>query len=305
MRLSCRLLLGLMLLGTAVARAAEPVPAAKATTTFTLWQLPEQTLSQMMSYVVRTAGGKLIVIDGGTAGDAPYLRDFLASRGNSVEAWFITHPHSDHVDAPTQLLANPQGLKVGTVYASLPEEDWVAKYVPSDDDKQSLEAFREVLKKTGQRAVDLELGQSLTIDGVHIRVLGIRNPELTSNCFNNSSIVLKMWDDTKSILFLGDLGFEGGQKLLKGPYRDQLHAEYVQMAHHGQNGAGEEVYQAIKPKYCLWPAPRWLWDNDAGYGREVKGKGTGRLKTLEVRAWMEKLNVQRHYVSADGLQKIE
>ena len=37
--------------------------------TFTLWQLPEQTASQMMSYVLRTAGGKVIVIDGGVHGE--------------------------------------------------------------------------------------------------------------------------------------------------------------------------------------------------------------------------------------------
>ena len=33
--------------------------AAPATPTFTLWQLPEQTRIQMMSYVLRTANGKV------------------------------------------------------------------------------------------------------------------------------------------------------------------------------------------------------------------------------------------------------
>lgn len=299
MRIIASILAALTML-CAVATGAEPDATAAKPSTFTLWQLPEQTHSQMMSYVLRTAGGKLIVIDGGTAGDAAYLRGFLAALGNTVEAWFISHPHSDHVDALTAILTQPQGLKIAKIYASLPDPEWVTQHVPKDDDIPNIQAFRDILAKTGQPCADLQLGEEMAIDGVRIRVLGIRNPELTHNCLNNSSVVLKVWDEAKSILFLGDLGFEGGKKLLHGPYADQLHADYVQMAHHGQNGVGEDVYQAIKPTACLWPTPAWLWDNDPG-----TGKGTGRWKTLFTRAWMEKLNVQRHYVSKDGLQRIE
>lgn len=278
-------------------QAPDPSPAAA---TFTLWQLPEQTRSQMMSYVIRTTGGKLIVIDGGTAGDAPYLRGFLAALGNQVEAWFISHPHSDHVDALTEILRQPHNLQIGTVYASLPEPEWVAQHVPQNDDLPNIKNFREALATTKQAAVDLQVGQTLTIDGVHIEVFGVRNPEITDNPLNNSSVVLKVWDERKSILFLGDLGVEAGAKLLAGPYGGKLHVDYVQMAHHGQNGVGEDVYQAIKPSYCLWPTPRWLWDCDSG-----KGKGSGHWKTLAVRAWMDKLNIQRHFVSADGLYRID
>jgi len=283
-----------------VAIAADQSVNATRSATFTLWQLPEQTGTQMMSYVLRTPNGKLIVLDGGTAGDAPYLRKFLVGLGNKVEAWFISHPHSDHVDALTKLLPDPQGLRIGTVYASLPDQDWVAKHVPATDDIPSIENFRKALKETGQRTVDMQLGQTLTIDNVEIQVLGVRNPEITGNAINNSSAVLKVWDKTKSVLFLGDLGVEGGPKLLKGPFGGKLHADYVQMAHHGQNGVEENVYQAIRPTYCLWPTPRWLWDNNRG-----TGKGTGPWKTLEVRAWMDKLKIRRHYLSADGLSRID
>ena len=87
----------------------------------------------LMSYVIRTTGGKVIVIDGGTTGDAPYLRGFLAALGSNVQAWFITHPHSDHVGALGEILPPPQGLTIGSIYASMPDSDWVAKYVPRDE----------------------------------------------------------------------------------------------------------------------------------------------------------------------------
>ena len=146
----------------------------------------------------------------------------------------------------------------------------------------------------------MAVGQVLRIDGIRIEVLGIKNPEFTQNALNNSSAVLRVSDKAKTVLFLGDLGFEGGEKLLPSAGRDRLRDDYVQMAHHGQNGVGENVFRAVSPSYCFWPTPRWLWNCDSG-----KGTGSGPWRTLEVCAWMAKLNIKRHYVSADGLYRIE
>ena len=111
---------------------------------------------------------------------------------------------------------------------------------------------------------------------------------------------MRVTDREKSVLFTGDLGVEGGEKLLKSPYADRLHADYVQMAHHGQNGVNEEFYRHVNAIYYLWPTPKWLWDNDNG-----GGKNSGPWDTLNVRAWMEKLPVKRHYLMFEGLCKIE
>ena len=111
---------------------------------------------------------------------------------------------------------------------------------------------------------------------------------------------MKVTDSKKSVLFLGDLGVEGGEKLLKNISGEKLRADYVQMAHHGQNGVSKAFYEVVQPKYCLWPTPRWLWDNDNG-----GGKGSGPWQTLEVRKWMAELGVEKHYVSADGLYRLE
>ena len=72
------------------------------------------------------------------------------------------------------------------------------------------------------------------------------------------------------------------------------------MAHHGQQGVTKEFYAVASPTVCLWPTPDWLWDNNAG-GR---GKNTGPWKTLETRAWMEEMGIDKHYVSKDGLIKM-
>ena len=268
---------------------------------FILWQLPSQTPSQIMSYVLQTGTGSVIVIDGGNTGDAPYLRGFLAPLGNRVCAWFISHPHPDHVDALTAILEDPQGVYIASIFASMPEELLVAQAEPEPATHlQSVKAFNHALKASGRPLVDLSLGQDFEIDGVRIEIIGIKNPEITENFLNNSSVMMRVMDSTKSVLFTGDLGIQGGQKLLNSRFRDRLRADYAQMAHHGQHGVDEDFYRAVKPKYCLWPTPRWLWDNDKG-----EGKGSGEWDTLRVRSWMKKLKVQRHYLSADGLCRID
>lgn len=264
---------------------------------FTLWQLPAQTGGQMNSYVMRTAHGAVIVIDGGYDLDAGYLKGFLAVLGNSVAAWFISHQHLDHIDALTEILRKPDDLRIERIYGSLLPSSWVAAH-ESDQEHTTLE-LDEALEAADREVIELELGQVLEIDGVRFGILGIKNPEITANAINNSSVVMRVHDDTRSILFPGDLGVEGGRKLLAGPYRDGLRSDYVQMAHHGQNGVEEEFYHAVGASCCLWPTPLWLWDNDAG-----DGAGSGTWTTLEVRAWMDSLNVREHYCLFNGLQEI-
>lgn len=252
-----------------------------------------------MSYVIRTVSGKLIVLDGGNKGDAAYLASFIKERGNAVEAWFISHVHDDHVDALCQILAAPNGMKIGAVYIDMPDLEWTRTNT-SPEETATLERLLAALNNAGLTVKKLELGADFAIDGIRIEVLGVCNPEITKNPVNNSSAVLRMSDAAKSVLFLGDLGVEGGEKLLKSQYAERLPSDYVQMAHHGQNGVGEPVYEKVNPSYCLWPAPQWLWDNDSG-----GGKGSGHWKTLEVRAWMDKLPIKKHYVMAEGLHQID
>ncbi len=284
----------------AVLTAAGCVTQPGGTThSFTVWQLPAQTKSQMNSYVIRTVHGKLLAIDGGVEGDAPYLRNFLRERGGVVEAWFVTHPHSDHCNALGTILANPEGIEVRGLYASMPDAAWIETYADPSE-KMTYRNFMAALDASHHALTDVALGQEWAIDGVRIEVLGVKNPEIVKNPINNSCMVLRMSDRHKSVLFLADLGFEAGEKLSHGPYADRLPSDYVQMAHHGQNGVGKDVYTKISPKYCLWPTPQWLWDNDSG-----GGKCSGSWKTLEVRAWMDEFPIRKHYLLFEGLQRID
>ena len=259
-----------------------------------LWQLPSQTGGQMNSYVLQTVNGKIIVIDGGYAEDAPYLKGFLAALGNHVDMWFVSHQHIDHINALTAILQSSGDLKIDKIYGSMLDETWIKKH--EQGMLKTATDFNDALQKAQKEVVELTLGQIIKIDGMTIEIMGIKNPEIIANGINNSSVVMRVWDACKSVLFTSDLGVEGGQKLMKGTYRNHLKSDYVQMSHHGQSGVDVFFYKAVSPKYCIWPTPLWLWDNDDGHG-----KGKGPWKTQEVLGWMDKLKVQKHYRLFDGL----
>lgn len=261
---------------------------------FTVWQLPSQIDGIGNSYVVQTAGGKVIVMDGGFAAEKDYLRGFIDALGGKVDAWIISHPHDDHITALIALLENPNGLKIERVYHSrFPD-------VLIDAESAETAAITRKLYSLLDNATDIEVidchcGDEFEIDGVNFKILSEKNPEMANrNPYNNSSMALKMWDQKKSFIFLGDLGAEGGEKLLGSEYAKDLECDYLQMAHHGQDGCDKHFYESVKFRACLWPSPKWVYNAPLG-----------RLKTAEVREWMKELGITEHYVSNEGLARIE
>ena len=59
---------------------------------FSMWQLSSQADKIGNSYVMRTDKGRVVVIDGGYAEEAPYLRGFIAALGGKVDMWIIPIP---------------------------------------------------------------------------------------------------------------------------------------------------------------------------------------------------------------------
>ena len=259
---------------------------------FVLWQLPSQIDS--IGNVVQTANGKVIVMDGGFEAEKDYLRGFIDALGGKVDAWIISHPHDDHITAIIALLENPKGLKIDKIYHSrFPD---VLIDAESEKTAEITRKFYFLLDNaTDIEVVDCHCGDEFEIDGVNFKILSEKNPEMANrNPYNNSSMAYKMWDSKKSFIFLGDLGVEGGQKLLDSEYAKDLECDYLQMAHHGQDGCDKKFYQTVKFRACLWPSPKWVYNAPMG-----------RLKTAEVRGWMKELGITEHYVSNEGLARIE
>ena len=78
-------------------------------------QYSDATGRQANCYTI-TNNGHLIVIDGGWAENAPAIRKIIKKNGNHVDAWFISHTHSDHVGAFNVIYADPQGVTIDRIY---------------------------------------------------------------------------------------------------------------------------------------------------------------------------------------------
>lgn len=272
---------------------------SKKKSSFTMWQIPSHKNTIGNSYVFRTSEGKIIVMDGGFPQEEFFMRGFLASLGNEVEAWFISHPHDDHMGTLNEILKNPQDLKIKTVYHSRVVEDVIK--AEKDCEAACRDWYNTIDHCTTSKIVDIQQpGEVFHYDGMNLKILSVAN-EFTQNAYNNSSMIMRVWDKRKSIVFLGDAGVECGNKALASPYRDDLDCEYLQMAHHGQNGCDEAFYRSIRFRTCLWSTPLWVWNNDQG-----KGYDTGILNTIKTRNWMDKLQIKEHHVSClEGLYQLD
>ena len=91
--------------------------------------LSSSTRSQMMSFVIKTKNGKLIVVDGGLPEDAPHLVETIKSFGTEVSAWILSHPHSDHGGAFAKIAENGfEGLQINAFYYNIREQAWYDKF---------------------------------------------------------------------------------------------------------------------------------------------------------------------------------
>lgn len=234
--------------------------------------------TQTMGYTVVSQSGHVVVIDGGHTGNDQELKRVIKSVGGNVDLWLISHPHSDHFRAVIQVLSDPEGITYDRLGSSWLPDEWEYPIHPEVDltELREWNAFARTLDK---RYFEIQEGQVFQLGTMKVEVLAAANPDINTNFGNNQSCVFRLSEDGFTMLFLGDLAAEAGQRLMHKGH--DLKADAVQMAHHGQQGVDETFYRAVAPTYAFWPTPDWLWDNLGG---------TGPFKTPEVIDWMAKLN---------------
>jgi len=276
-----------------------------------------ETSEFMMSFVIVTEKNRAIVIDGGRPEDVPLLRKYLGSR--SIAAWILTHPHTDHISGfISEMKRNGcADFNIDGVYYNFPDYDALIGKTDVPDREyflselnECLPEFLEIEDMLGDKRRIVKQGDTLEIDEIKIEFLYTGHDGLYANLMNDYSLVFKLSSPNKSVLFLGDLGPDGGDVLFRES-RHKLKSDIVQMAHHGHMNVSMEVYCAIAPEACLWCAPRWLYEESVlpdylADGERLRKMGRIRMYGVGLtRKWMDALGVKQHYVTADGTQEIE
>lgn len=250
-----------------------------------------------MAYMIKTDTGKLIMIDSGyyCSGDGEAIYELIMQNGGHVDAWFMTHPHLDHIGAFGYMMEKyGDQIKIDKMYFNFPADaEWMGR-INEENDNRSVEVMYRCIEKYNIDCVKAEKGLYVDL-GVKFEILNdaLRDYRKYQDT-NDISICIKAYFKKRTVLFTGDLGVAPQYEALKDA-GEKIKCDVVQMAHHGQNGVDIEFYREVGAKVCLWPTPDWLWNNDSS-----EGVNSGPWKTLLTREWMKQLGVTEHYVSADG-----
>ena len=281
-----------------------------------LYQITE-TSEFMMSFVLITKSNNVIIIDGGRPADMPLLKKYVG--GRHVSAWILTHPHYDHIGGfVDEYYKNKlSDFDIEKVYYNVPpynelngRQDVPNPVYFNNDLNEILPYFVKLEPNLKDKAHVVKQGESVTIDECTIDFLFTYHDGLFSNPMNDASLVFKITTPNKKVLFLGDLGPEGGDVLYEES-RHLLKADIVQMAHHGHMNVGMEVYAEIMPTACMWCCADWLYNEPEIPHYLVDRKGLRNMQrermygTTVTRRWMDILGVKQHYVTKDGTNEIE
>ncbi len=249
---------------------------------------------QNMSYLITSNTGELFIIDGGDSIDKELLLEYIDEFGGIVNGWFITHPDSDHAGALTELILDGADF-IEHIYYLFPTEDYIREY-GYPDLNDSIINIKNTIENCDIDKTEVKSGDIFAFDNLEFSILNGLYPDIHQNAVNNNSIVIKATDNDKSIIFLGDVGYEQADRLVEDISAELLDSDAVTMAHHGQAGGSFTLYEAISPTTCFWPSTHSIIANDGG-----AGPGSGDFKIDETLEWVNTIGIENHYISYEGV----
>jgi len=193
--------------------------------------------------LLRTPGGRWVLLDAGPAwdgGDAgrrtilPYLR----RHGGTLEAFVLSHPHTDHVGGAATILA-----ELG------PRTYWDAAFAGGS---VAYIASLTMARKEGIEWRRVHPGDAMTLDGVRISFLapdsvwtvGLLDPNLAST-------VTMIQYGVVRFLLVGDAEKEEEDWLLR-EYPTGLRADVLKVGHHGSSTSSSDAFlAAVKPRAAV------------------------------------------------------
>ena len=206
------------------------------------------------SFVIQLKNGHFVVEDGGTEPDAPYLIDYLESltpEGEKpvIEAWFMTHAHSDHYGALKKIMLTPElanRIYVEGVYFVDPSAS-VKEFFTSSEGSVSQAAWYvmnsvNTFKKQDGSYSEFyrpSLGQKyyfadITID-ISFTMDQITMDAYYSTDFNDTSMWLMHNIEGQRFLHAGDAGTTS-TKMAMGFYdKEYFELDMFSVLHHGIN----------------------------------------------------------------------
>ena len=193
--------------------------------------------------LLRTNRGHWILLDAGPAwrgGDAgrTTVLPYILRRGGSLEAFVLSHPHTDHVGGAASVLN-----------AMRPHAYWDAAFAGGSD---AYIASLAAARKQGIEWHRVHPGDSIRIDGVSVSFLapdsawtvGLKDPNLAS------TIAVVRYGMVRFLL-VGDAE-RAEEDWLLAHHRDELRAQVLKVGHHGSSTSSSDAFlDAVHPDVAV------------------------------------------------------
>ncbi|MBQ0084364.1 MAG: MBL fold metallo-hydrolase, partial [Clostridiales bacterium] len=229
-----------------------------------------------MFYIIKSADNRLFLIDGGDKKQATdkatkelykFLHEITGKQEDEkidIACWFLTHAHQDHYSFVDKLinLFPPEKLNIERIMCN----------IPTDTDFE----LGEKIKKnyTNVKFIKLHTGQKLSLGNIKIEVLFTHEDYVDNffgtsiiNDFNNTSTVLKLFINGKTMIISGDWGgcdttepveYSRGLNRMMAMHTNHLinnlKSDILQVSHHALNPYMDSYNSSVSAKYAFVPA---------------------------------------------------
>ncbi len=237
-----------------------------------------------MCYIIKLADNSVVIIDSGhqvqsTArsreGFVNFLREITGTpEGEKIKVsmWYFTKASGDHIRMAADVINEYYGnLNLISVTHNF------TTYNMSGRDHESISLLRQAVREHYPDVLfhKFHTGEVFTIADVKFEVV-YTHEDATSTAakseftnYNSSSTVIKITMDGKTIMMLGDLYTDAGEKTVAAMHSaEYLKSDAVQAAHHGFNNL-TSLYPRINAKIALFPQSpgeeQKNWNNRQAY----------------------------------------
>lgn len=196
--------------------------------------------------IVLESGGHYMLVDSGYAENSEMLMSYLEKLDipeKNIDYVVATHPDGDHI---------------GSMY-KVYEEYNVANTILNDVPKpiKAYSRFINAIKEEGTPFHNPVDGETWTLGSAKIKVIYDGRQGTT---YNESSIVLKVTIDNKSILLTADLPSTMEEKLIQA--KCDLAADILKVGHHGAAlSTSTQFLKKVKPTHAVISAAPYSADN--------------------------------------------
>lgn len=242
-----------------------------------------------MSYVLRLADGRFIIIDGGWNENdlqAEKLYGILEKQNvlekPTIAAWIITHPHGDHLGASCDFfkLYGQDDVVIEEMIFNYPTWEDTAAVEPNsvnetiDGADSRLPYFWKNMQQywPDMKIVTCHTGQEYYFADAKLEILHTIEDyypnsvqDLSKLNINGASVAFTIEVAGQKNLILGDASPEEADDLVT-MWGDYLKSDIMQMSHHAMEGGSVELYELVDPAVVTIPAPR-PWIDDPNHDR--------------------------------------